>query len=146
MASGRKLPPKSREQQVEVLPDAERIYRLFHAAVVSMDQDLADLERREAWEESHRLTDQNMNADPAEWDLYAGLLEAAGSGDGEYALDQLQNVRHYLHRRGVELVEYSDQNREWFDVMPAEQDGRLRPALVCGGKVLKRGLAGLGTH
>ena len=93
---------------------------------------------------SEKAAAEQMSA--AERDLYAGLLEALYSRDGAFALDELQEVRVFLRTRGVEPVDYTDEHRAWFDVLPAKTAGTLRPALVSDGKVLKKGLAARGTE
>ena len=75
--------------------------------------------------------------------LFSSLLEAYYSQDGQYALDELASVRHYLHWHGADAVDYVPQHRDWFDFIPASEAGTLRPAIVQsdGGKLLKKGLA-----
>ena len=75
--------------------------------------------------------------------LFSSLLEAYYSQDGQYALDELASVRHYLHRHGADAVDYVPQHRDWFDFIPSSAAGTLRPALVQsdGGRLLKKGLA-----
>ena len=73
--------------------------------------------------------------------LYSDLLEALYSGDAEYAFGRLEEIRYYLHGRQVEVVDCSGENAKYFDRMPSSVSGTLRPALVSGGKLLKKGLA-----
>ena len=80
-----------------------------------------------------------------ELDLFATLLENAcarlampGGGD---ARETISAIRFYLHRRGVEAVDYVPERAAWFELLPAQREGTLRPALVCDGRVLKKGLA-----
>ena len=73
--------------------------------------------------------------------LYAELLEAMYSRDGKAALDKLEDITYFLHRNRIEAPDYTEQNREWFDVMPSTSAATIRPALVRDGKLLKKGLA-----
>lgn len=79
-----------------------------------------------------------------ELELYAGLLEAHASRDAEYALEKLSDVRYYLHQKDVDVVDYSADHESWFDLLPAEEAGTIRPALAKGGKLLVKGLAAEG--
>ena len=81
-------------------------------------------------------------ADEQEAAMLAGLLEAAYSRDGDYALDKLDELKFYLHRKGIRVVDYSEETRTMFDLMPAQHNATIRPALVTDTKVLSRGLAG----
>ena len=42
---------------------------------------------------------------------------------------------------GVETVDYSTGRESWFEFLPAPTPGTLRPALVAGEQVVKKGLA-----
>lgn len=142
-AAGRSaaLTPAPKTQQVEVRPDGAKIWRLFHAAVAAIDQDLTGMERAENYRLKQGAEEENVKEDPELWDLFASLLEASETGDGEYALDQIPGIRYYLYHRGIEVVEYSEETKELFDMMPAEESRTLRPAFTSSGRVLKRGLA-----
>ena len=134
-----------KDLQVEVRMDGKKVLRQLQTALIGMDQSLEELRVTEKREQED--TDRIQAADnPAEWDLFAALLEAAYSRDGDFALDQLDQVRHYLRRQGVEVVDCTEENRQMFDVMPSAGNSTLRPALVRGGKVLKKGLAAEAVH
>ena len=141
-----KTPGKSeaRQQQVEVRPDTEKIVRQLRTAVMTIDRTLLEVGRETAIDQSMSQAEAVHTGDPAEWELFSGLLEALYSKDGEYALDQCGKIRHYLHQRGVETVEYSEETKAMFDVLPSMEAGTIRPALVSGGKLLKKGLASMG--
>ena len=72
-----------------------------------MDQSLEESAASERWEARRREGDAPILGE-AETELMAGLLEAERSGDGEYALERLGAVRHYLRERGVETVDFDD--------------------------------------
>ncbi len=70
------------------------------------------------------------------------LLEAANTQDGAYALKAIPALRSALGTRGIEEVEYSEENREYFDMYPGTEEGMtIRPALMKDGKLLMRGQA-----
>ena len=135
-------------QQTEVRMDPQRVYRTLRTVAIAADRNLSELESAEAWEKRKAAEtggaagDKAAAVDAAQLDLYANLLEAYTSGDGQYALDKLADVKYYLHKQNIEAVDYSEKTAAWFDVMPSTQEGTLRPALVRDGKLLKKGLAG----
>ena len=51
------------------------------------------------------------------------------------------DVKFFLHARGIEAVDYTDEHRNWFDRMPGKKNETLRPALVMDDVLLKKGLA-----
>ena len=70
------------------------------------------------------------------------LMEAVYTGDGAYALKAAPQLANALNEQGVELVEYTPEHREWFELFPGTEDGlTIRPALVKEGKLLARGQA-----
>ena len=128
------------ERKTEVTTDWEKVYRTLHTAALVMDQTLEEAAAAERWE-ARRRDGEAPALGEAETELMAGLLEAERSGDGEYALERLGAVRHYLRERGVETVDFDDKNARYFDCMPGTQRATLCPALLCGGQVLRRGMA-----
>ena len=105
-----------------------------------MDQTLEEAASAERWEQRRVSADQPALS-PEETELMAALLEAAYSGDGEFALDTLQKVRHYLSAKGVEAVDCTQDTAPYFDRMPGNRSATLCPALLQGGTVLRRGMA-----
>ena len=70
------------------------------------------------------------------------LMEAAETQDGRYALKTLPQVREALLAQGVQALDYSEENRAYFEMFPSEQGGRtIRPALLREGKLILRGQA-----
>ena len=131
--------------QVEMLTDTQKAFRCLRAIVISVDQTLEQIGAGLKWEKDREGYQIEDKADAAQIELFANLLEAAASGDGQYALDQLEQVKYYLHTKQIEAVDYSSDTAAWFDVMPSTRTGTIRPALVSGGKLLKKGLASGGN-
>ena len=52
----------------------------------------------------------------------------------------ISDVRFYLHRKGIEVLDYSEENKRMFSRMPGKKAATLKPALVKDGKVLAKGL------
>mgnify|MGYP002513873141 CR=1 FL=1 len=120
--------------------DANKIYQALHSILLIVDRNLGEALSAQRLEERQRAEANEQPQDNAALTLYGDLLEAARAGDGEYALDQLGKVTFYLHQQGIETLEYSTENRTWFDVIPGERKETIRPALVKDGKLLKKGI------
>ena len=74
--------------------------------------------------------------------LYSSLLESAYSqGDDEYAKEIVNDLKFYLHKRKIEVVDYNGENKEYFERMPGEAMATIRPALLFNKEVLRKGLA-----
>lgn len=143
------------ELRAETKLDPEEVYASLRAMVTVMDQALSEAVSLGRGSREKQQESEAMELDRATVELYAGLLEAAVSGDGDYALSEAAKVKYYLHQKGVEAVDYTAEQKQLFDVIaagPADSydlaGGRsgeittLRPALVVGSKVVKKGLAG----
>lgn len=141
-APGKKKNPM---YQVEMLTDTQKAFRCLRAIVISVDQTLEQIGAGLKWEKDREGFEIEDKADAAQIELFSSLLEAAASGDGQYALDQLEQVKYYLHTKQIEAVDYSSDTAAWFDVMPSTRTGTIRPALVSGGRLLKKGLASGGN-
>ena len=141
-----KIPETQKRQMVEVPVDAGKIYHVLRAVVLSVDQTLNDIRLSEEWDKTHgtagALPGQAGEPDPSEMALLSDLLEAAYSGDGEFALEKLSGIRYYLYKKQIELVDYSKDTAGMFDIMPAKgSSSTLRPALVYQGRLLRKGVA-----
>ena len=126
-------------QKVENRIDAGNAYRKLRGVMQIIDR---NIERAPAG--AGEAAGEYLLSGPVsegEIALYAGLLEALYSHDGDTALDKLEDIRYFLHRNNIEAVDYDTANREWFDVMPSEKRATIRPALVSGGELLRKGLA-----
>jgi len=129
-----------RRQKTESLVDSSRVFRQYRSIMMVVDDNIESRADTDGWTKSVSPVGAGMLTE-AETELYSDLLEALYSKDGAYALDKLLGIRYYLHKRGVELLDYSDDTAAAFDIMPSKKAGTLRPALVCGGTVLRRGMA-----
>ncbi len=128
------------ERTVEVPTDWDKVWRTLRSAAAVMDQTLEDAAAAERWEQRKKAeTDPALSA--AESELMGELLEGLYSRDGEYALEKLGAVRRYLRDKGVETADFDDEHIRMFDRMPGAERATLRPALLQGGTLLRRGLA-----
>ena len=140
----RKEPKRTR--QVETSIDAGKIYRSFRNAILSVDQNLDEIRSQEKWKSrSEAGTIEGRKVSSSELDLFSDLLAAAYSGDPEYALEKIENIKYYLHRQQIEAVDYSSETAKYFDMMPGQNAGTIRPALVADGSLLRKGIASAGT-
>ena len=77
-----------------------------------------------------------------ELQLLSALLQAAYlQKDEPYARQILSEIRFYLHQRTVEVLEYDESVKNYFDRLPSKREGTIRPALVQSGVLLVKGLA-----
>ena len=136
---------RSSEYHVEIHVDADRLYRYYRTVILSVDQSLDEV--RNAEEYSRREQAGNIDGRPAttpELELFSDLLAASYSEDPEYALEKISEIKYYLHRQQIEVVDYSEETQQFFDLMPGVKKGTIRPALVADGILMKKGLASTG--
>lgn len=134
-----------KEYQVEIKVDADRVYRNFRTVILSVDQSLEEV--RLGAIQAKREQAGNIDGRPAttpELELFSDLLAASYSGDPEYALEKIDAIKYYLHKQQIEIVDYSEDTKQYFDLMPGTKTGTIRPAMVANGLVLKKGLASRG--
>ena len=142
---GRSRVRKGKDRQIEIHIDAGKVYRSFRTAILSIDQSLEEIRAAERWSKREQAgTIDGRKVATPEIDLFAGLLAASYSQDPEYALEKIDEIKYYLHRQQIEVVDYSEETRQYFDLMPGTEAGTIRPALVADGAVLKKGLASAG--
>ena len=133
------------EHQVEIRVDAEKIYRNFRTAMLSVDQSLEEINAAERWKNREKAGSIDGRAvSQSELDLFSDLLAAAYSGDPEFALEKIEQIKYFLHRHQIEVVDYGKDTEKYFDLMPGSRAATIRPALVAQGGLLKKGLASTG--
>ena len=72
----------------------------------------------------------------------ASLLETAyASLDTDESRQSVSDIKCYLHKRGIEVVDYSDETNMYFNRMPASRTCTLKPAIVKNKVALIRGMA-----
>lgn len=134
-----------REYQVDIRIDADRIYRNFRTTILSVDQSLEEIRAAERWQAREKAgTIEGRAVSQSELDLFSDLLAAAYSGDPEYALEKVEQIKYFLHRQQIEVVDYSKENEKYFDLMPGSKMATIKPAMVAQGGLLKKGLASNG--
>ena len=134
-----------KEYQVDIRVDADRIYRNFRTAILSVDQSLEEIRASERWKAREKAGSiDGRTVTQSELELFSDLLAAAYSGDPEFALEKIEQIKYFLHRQQIEVVDYSKENEKYFDLMPGSKAATIRPALVAQGGLLKKGLASTG--
>lgn len=142
---GRPVKAGDKEQTVEVRIDSAKTFRNLRTAILSIDQSLEEIQAAERWakrEKAGYIDDKPATS--SEIELFSDLLAASYSKDGEYALEKLEDVKYFLHKQQIEVLDYSQETAQYFDLMPGKQAGTIKPALVADGKLMKKGLASSG--
>ena len=135
-----------RTQHVEIQTDPAKIFRNFRNAILSVDQNLEEIRAMERWDKRDEAGQiDGHQASASELDLFSDLLAAAYSQDPEYALEKIEEIKYYLHRQQIEVVDYSENTAQFFDMMPGLHAGTIRPAMVADGKLLRKGVASSGA-
>ena len=62
-----------------------------------------------------------------------------------FALEKINEIKYYLHKQQIEVVDYSADTAQFFDMMPGQIAGTIRPAMVADGSLLRKGIASAGT-
>ena len=135
-------------ERIEILIDPEKLWGSLRGALMVVDRNLEITSEAEAAEHRKNLTAKNSpgNISREEIELFSGLLEMADADNPQMASD----IRYYLHRREVDVIEWSRQYSAWFEMLPsmsgkgpADAGGvvTIRPALAQKGNLLKKGLA-----
>jgi hypothetical protein len=129
---------------IDVTMDHGKIIRNLSHALAIVDKNLDDAALRMRVEKE---TDAEVQTDvrgflpDQEMELISGLLASAyGSPDENVSQTVLSDGRYYLHKKGIEVIDYSEENRRMFARMPGKKPATLRPALVKDGKILAKGL------
>ena len=128
---------------VEISADADTLLKKVEEIVINIDSLLAEAKKAKA-ENAAMLSDAMetaINADEAQ--LFSYLMEAKYSGEADFALEQLDEVEHYLAKQDVLLVNYTKGNEKYFDFLEGEETKTIRPAFIRKGEVMTKGLAQL---
>ena len=128
------------DMREEFLIDPDRLWRNLHGMLLIAD-DLLD--RAQAESEAAQLAEISPTAalDRRQAELFSTLLENTYARSDADAREMTEAMRFYLHGQGVDLVDCTPGREAWFEFLPADRPGTLRPALVAGDKVIKKGLA-----
>ncbi len=140
--SAKKKEENRQELYAETIPDGEKSYHILLNSVLTMDRILEQVRNEEAIESKKALLEEKENMKKEDIQLLSDLLESAyGEADSEHSRQIISELKFYLHRKNIDVVDYDGSNRDYFELMPSESGGTIRPALVIAGSVLRKGLA-----
>ena len=135
---------QEREFTVRATLDPERVWAVMSRTAETMDRKIEAFSAQDwAGESGGELTAEGgALLDQTELKLFADLLEAKYTGSGDFALRQLQKVPPYLTRRGITLVDYSEEREDLFELFPSKnRTVTQRPAILEGNELLMMGKA-----
>lgn len=130
------------ELYAETIPLPEKTYHIMLNCALRMDRVLDEERNRILLKEKKALLDEKEGMKKEEIQLYSSLLENAyAQSEEEYARQMISDLKFYLHKRKIETVDYDGNNKQLFERMPGAAIATIRPALVIGEEVLRKGLA-----
>lgn len=128
--------------RTEYLVDAEKAYHVLRGAMLLADGQLDRIR------EANAVSAQRQaEAGPAgglsgeTLELFAELLENAYAAGGDAAGESITAIRFFLHNAGIDVTDCEPGREAWFEFLPADRPGTIRPALTSNGRLLKKGLA-----
>ena len=155
---GKEAPKETLHAETKI--DPTLAYNRLLSVILVIDKRLEEVRSSARQEEKARLKEQASALDGAELELLSRLLEDAYGrrGEDELAEEEISQIRFYLHRKNVEVVDWDGDaagqsgaeegaraaGSGWFDMIPAFSGGTIRPALAADGKLLKKGMASAG--
>ena len=125
----------------EFLVDADKLWHRLRGMLLVADNALEGVRAEADTEARHTATVSAGPVARAETELFSGLLESIYAMDGADAREMAEDIRFYLHGAGVEVVDCAPGRERWFEFLPSQRPGTLRPALVSEDKLIKKGLA-----
>lgn len=140
--SAKKKEENRQELYAETIPDGEKTYHILLNSVLTMDRILEQVKNEELLENKKALIEEKDSLKKEDIQFLSDLLESAyGEGNSEYGRQMISDVKFYLRKKNIDVIDYDGSNRAFFDLMPSEVSGTIRPALVIAGEVLRKGLA-----
>lgn len=140
--SAKKKTENKEELYAETKPDGEKTYHILLNSILTIDRILTQLKNREVLENKKALLQEKEELKKEDIQLLSGLLESAyAEPDSEYAKEVISELRFYLHKKKIEVIDYDGENKSLFERMPSETTGTIRPALLIGDTLLRKGLA-----
>ncbi|MGI6172423.1 MAG: hypothetical protein ACOYI8_00815 [Christensenellales bacterium] len=113
--------------------DTDETLRRFESLLLAIDRAMDELAPDAA--DQRKLPQGLMEA-------IQMLKEAQLTRDGAFALRTIPQMESALVREGIVMVPYSNETRQYFDLLPAPEGGHtIRPALMQNGVLIARGQA-----
>ena len=140
--SAKKKKENEAELYAETLPDSQKTYHVLLNSVLTIDKILNQIRNREALENKKAFLKEKEELKKEDLQLFSDLLESAyAERENEYAREVISQLKYYLHKKKIDVVDYNGDNKELFERMPSQGAGTFRPALVVDDTVLRKGLA-----
>ena len=134
-----------REVRVRAGLDPDVVWRTLKKTAETVDRKTAEfLDLSKGWQQeaAEAVSADGPALDGESLKLVGDLLEALYAENGDYALRQLRQLLPWLRRQGIEVVNYSADSAELFELLPTKKAAATqRPALVSDGKLLLVGRA-----
>ncbi|MBQ9662264.1 MAG: hypothetical protein IJV40_03815 [Oscillospiraceae bacterium] len=134
-----------REVRVHAELDPDVVWKTLKRTAETMDRKTEEfLSQQEAWAQDAAPdpAGSELPLSPDELKLLSELLEALYANNGEFALRQLKRIQPWLRQKGIETVDYSEETRELFELLPTKRDtATQRPALLYEDRLLVAGKA-----
>ncbi|HCI73242.1 MAG TPA: hypothetical protein DHV42_01710, partial [Lachnospiraceae bacterium] len=127
----------------EFLVDPPQIWHTLQGTVLGMDHSLEQRKVASSLAQDAGMGTEQMQK--TDLQFFAELLENAYArrrqSPGDDVLEeQVENIRYYLHAKGIETEEYSGQSAVWFELLPADMEAvTIRPALIQNGILVMKG-------
>ena len=123
--------------------DPQKVYHHTDMLLTVVDQQIENTMEVENTRIARSLKDDAVSGQmEEEIRLFSDLLALAYVQKDEiYAREMISDIRFYLHRQQIDVVDYDDKVARLFDLMPSGKAGTIRPALVREGTVLCKGIA-----
>ena len=136
--------PGAQEEAVrtEFLTDGEKAWHCLRGAVLQADGQLERIRQSNALraQKASEIADGGK-LDPKALELFSELLETAYAAGDEGSRESTSAIRFYLHNAGIDVVDYTAGRENWFEFLPSNRPGTMRPALASDGKLIKKGMA-----
>ena len=132
------------ELKQEFLTDPATVYQSLWGAFIITDKCIEDgMTSYDPNSEKRTSVSEGISEDEIE--LLSGLLETAYARRGQEDVsgndEMISAIRYYLHNHNIEAADYSKEYKSRFEILPSKTAGTIRPALVSGSRVIKKGLA-----
>ena len=142
---GKGAPDFSRQQTF--LVDPAKVWHILKGAMLGVDHSLETAREYAGTKEPEDEAGAAGGMKKADLLFFSDLLENAyarrrQSPSDDSLTEQVETIRYYLHERGIETEDYSQQSAKWFEMLPSRgAEVTIRPAFVKDGEVIMKGVA-----
>ena len=145
--SGRRSQRDGLEVQQTFLVDPAEIWHILQGTALGIEHSLEQMRTKAEALEHSRQTAPGEGMQKGDLQFFAELLENVYARRRQFPGDeslneQVENIRYYLHTRGIETEDYARQSASWFEILPADMAiVTIRPAMLQNGIVVMKGMA-----